>query len=257
MVGKDVVGDYIIDHCRREGIDHAGVRQREGIDTSINVGLVSADGERTFVTNRNGSLWMMTGDDIDLSLVGRARLLSFASLFNSPRIRDDDLVRIFKAAKGAGMTIAADMIKPRLGETFDDITGALSRVDYFFPNCDEARMMTGEQDVSRVADRILGYGVKNVVIKVGKRGAYIKGQDGPGMTVPAMRGITAVDTIGAGDNFASGFIVGVLEGKSLRECGEWGNVAASLAITSAGATTGVRSRALFDRQLAEYHRQFA
>ena len=155
MVGKDVVGDYIIDHCRREGIDHAGVRQREGIDTSINVGLVSADGERTFVTNRNGSLWMMTGDDIDLSLVGRARLLSFASLFNSPRIRDDDLVRIFKAAKGAGMTIAADMIKPRLGETFDDITGALSRVDYFFPNCDEARMMTGEQDVSRVADRIL------------------------------------------------------------------------------------------------------
>ena len=257
MVGKDVVGDYIIDHCRREGIDHAGVRQREGIDTSINVGLVSADGERTFVTNRNGSLWMMTGDDIDLSLVGRARLLSFASLFNSPRIRDDDLVRIFKAAKGAGMTIAADMIKPRLGETFDDITGALSRVDYFFPNCDEARMMTGEQDVSRVADRILGYGVKNVVIKVGKRGAYIKGQDGPGMTVPAMRGITAVDTIGAGDNFASGFIVGVLEGKSLRECGEWGNVAASLAITSAGATRGVRSRALFDRQLAEYHRQFA
>ncbi len=257
MVGKDVVGEYILSHCRKEGIDTEGIRQRDGIDTSINVGLVTADGERTFVTNRNGSLWKMDADDVDLALIPRGRLLSLASFFNNPRLDNEALVKIFKAAKAAGMTITADMIKPRLGETFDDIAEALSYVDYFFPNCDEARLMTGEDDIERVADKILGYGVKHVVIKIGKRGVFIKSQDGSKLIVPAMKGIRAVDTIGAGDNFASGFITGLLEGRTLAECGAYGNVAASLAITSIGATTGVKNRDLFDRQLALYREQHA
>lgn len=257
MVGQDIMGNFILDHCRREGIDTAGVRQRAGVDTSINIGLVTADGERTFVTNRNGSLWKMSIDDMDLSLVGRARVLSLASFFNNPRLDNAALVKIFQVARAAGMTIAADMIKPRLGETFDDIAEALSYVDYFFPNCDEARLMTGEEDIERVADRILAYGVRHVVIKIGKSGVFIKAHRGTAMTVPAMKGITALDTIGAGDNFASGFITGLLEGKPLAACGAYGNVAASLAITSIGATTGVKSRESFDRQLEAYRRQQA
>lgn len=133
MVGKDVVGDFILDHCRKEGIDTQGMKLREGVNTSINVGLVTADGERTFVTNRNGSLWKMGIEDVDLGLIARGRLLSLASFFNNPRLNNDALVRIFKVAKSAGMVITADMIKPRLDETFDDIAEALSYVDYFFP----------------------------------------------------------------------------------------------------------------------------
>ncbi len=257
MVGQDVVGTFILDHCRREGIDAAGICRRAGVDTSINVGLVTADGERTFVTNRNGSLWKMSIDDVDLSLVGRAQVLSLASFFNNPCLDNAALVKIFQVAKAGGMTIVADMIKPRLGETFDDIAEALSFVDYFFPNRDEACLMTGEEDIERVADRILAYGVKHVVIKIGRSGVFIKAQGGTAMTIPAMRGVTALDTTGAGDNFASGFITGLLERRTLAECGAYGNVAASLAITSIGATTGVRGRESFDRQLEAYRRQQA
>lgn len=49
-------------------------------------------------------------------------------------------------------------------------------------------------------------------MKIGKRGCYIRNKDGA-MIVPACKGVTAIDTIGAGDNFASGFITGLLEGK--------------------------------------------
>ena len=255
LVGNDAVGDYIVKHCEREGIDHAGVRRQDGIDTSINVALVTADGERTFVTNRNGSLWKLCGDDVDLSLIPRGRILSMASFFNSPRLDNDAIVKIFKVAKDAGMTIVADMIKPRLGETFDDIAEALSYVDYFFPNVDEAETMTGAPTVEGVARKILSYGVKHVIIKIGRKGAFIDGVDCDAMVVPAMQGITALDTTGAGDNFASGFITGLLEGKSVRECGEYGNVAASIAIQSIGATTGITSRAVFDERLAAYRAQ--
>ena len=76
------------------------------------------------------------------------------------------------------------------------------------------------------------------------------------MIVPAMKGIKAIDTIGAGDNFASGFISGLLEGKTLKECGEYGNVTASIAIQSIGATTGVRNRLVFEQRMREYRQQY-
>ena len=218
MVGKDAVGNFIIEHCEKNGIDYSGIKAREGIDTSINVGLVTADGERTFVTNRNGSLWKMTIDDVDLSRLKEARLLSLASIFNNPLLDCWALVKIFQEAKAQDMIICADMIKARLGETLDDIKEALGYVDYFFPNYDEACLMTEETELEKIADRFLDCGIQHVVIKTGKKGCYVKSQDGSVLEVPAMKGITAIDTIGAGDNFASGFITAILEGKSLKEC---------------------------------------
>ncbi len=255
MVGKDAVGNFIIEHCEKNGIDYSGVRRKEGIDTSINVGLVTQDGERTFVTNRNGSLWKMTIDDIDLDRIPDAKILSLASIFNNPLLDCKALVKIFKVAKENNMIICADMIKARLGETLDDIKEALSYVDYFFPNYDEACAMTGRTELEDVADVFMGCGIGHVIIKTGKKGCYIKSQDGSVLEVPAMKGITAIDTIGAGDNFASGFITAVLEGKSLKECAEFANVTASISVQSIGATTGVQSREQVEERLEEYYAQ--
>lgn len=153
------------------------------------------------------------------------------------------------------MIICADMIKARLGETLEDIREALGYVDYFFPNYDEACLMTEETELDKVADKFLGCGIQHVVIKTGKKGCYIKSQDGSVLEVPAMKGITAIDTIGAGDNFASGFITAILEGKSLKECAEFANVTASISVQSIGATTGVQRREQVDERLIEYYKQ--
>ena len=155
MVGHDAVGNFILEHCEKNGINTEGMKVRDGIDTSINIGLVTADGERTFVSNRNGSLWKESIEDIDIEKTTRARVLSYGSFFNNPRLDNRALVEIFDKAKEAGMVICADMIKPRLGETLDDVAEALSYVDYFFPNNDEARLMTGEQEIPKVAEKIL------------------------------------------------------------------------------------------------------
>lgn len=255
MVGKDAVGNFILEHCEKNGINSSAIRVKEGVDTSINVGLVTADGERTFVTNRNGSLWKMTIEDVALSRFAEARLLSLASIFNNPLLDCKALVQIFKEAKKQNMIICADMIKARLGETLDDIREALDYVDYFFPNYEEACTMTAETELEKVADKFLKCGIKHVVIKTGKKGCYIKSQDQSILEVPAVQGITAIDTIGAGDNFASGFISAILEGKNLKECAEFANVTASISVQSLGATTGVRSRRQVEERLEQYHRQ--
>ncbi len=256
LIGKDAVGNYILEHCTNNSIDIASMKIRDGIDTSINVGLVTADGERTFVTNRNGSLWKMAIDDIDLDYLSNAKFLSFASIFNNPRLDNQAMIKIFKRAKKNGMTICADMIKPRLGESFDDISEALSYVDYFFPNQEEACLMTGETEIPKVAEKILSYGVKNVIIKTRMEGCYIRNKN-EALVVPIFQGVKAIDTIGAGDNFASGFIAALVEGKSLRECGEYANVTASIAIQSIGATTGVKNRKMVDDRMVEYHKLYS
>ncbi len=254
-VGDDAAGQFILRSCEKDNIDVEGVTIDPKINTSMNIGLVTADGERTFITNRNGSLWKENIEHVNFDLLPQAKILSLASIFNCPLLDGKALVTIFKAAKEAGMTITADMIMPRLGETLGDITEALSYVDYFFPNFDEACLLTGETEEEKVADKLYNCGVKNVVMKIGKRGCYIRNKDGA-MIVPAVQGITAIDTIGAGDNFASGFISAILEGKSLKNCGVQANCTAAISVQHSGATSGVQNRQMLDDMLATYHSQY-
>ena len=221
----------------------------------MNIGLVTDEGERTFVTNRNGSLWKENIEHVDFEKMKQAKILSLASIFNCPLLDGKTLVKIFKEAKAAGMTITADMIKPRLGETLDDIREALSYVDYFFPNFDEACLMTGETEESKVADKLFECGVKNVIMKIGKRGCYIRNAAGA-MIVPACKGVTAIDTIGAGDNFASGFISALLQCKDIRDCGIYANCTAAISVQYVGATTGVRNKEMVEEMLEKYKKDY-
>lgn len=154
-IGDDAAGQFILRSCEKDNIDVEGIKIDPTIDTSMNIGLVTDDGERTFVTNRNGSLWKENIEHVDFEKMKQAKILSLASIFNCPLLDGKTLVKIFKEAKAAGMTITADMIKPRLGETLDDIREALSYVDYFFPNFDEACLMTGETEESKVGTSFL------------------------------------------------------------------------------------------------------
>lgn len=255
-IGDDAAGHFILNSCEKDHIDTEGICIDKNIDTSMNVGLVTGDGERTFVTNRNGSLWKTCMDHVDLEKMKQAKILSLASIFNNPLLDGKTLVAIFKEAKKEGMTICADMIKPRLNETLDDIREALSYVDYFFPNIDEACLMTGKDNVEDVAEVLFGCGVKNVVVKIGKRGCYIRNAQGS-MIVPAAKGITAIDTIGAGDNFASGFISAILQGKDVRECGIYANCTAAVSVQYVGATTGVKNKEMVEEMLAKYRSDYS
>lgn len=254
-IGVDVAGAFVLDHCKRTGIDTKYIKQDPSIDTSINVGLVAEDGERTFITNRQGSLWKFKYDDLDMRALKSAKILSFASIFNNPLFDNKALVSVFSKAKEEGMIICADMVAPRLKEKLSDITEALSYVDYFFPNFEEASEMTGEIREEIVADKLYSCGVKNVIMKIGKRGCRIRNDKGS-FIIPACKGVTAIDTIGAGDNFASGFITALLEGNDIKECAIYANCTAAVSVQYVGATGGVKDRAVVDEMLEKYHKDY-
>ena len=219
--------------------------------TSINVGLIREDGERTFINNKSGSIWTFCPEDVERESVSRGRILSFASIFNNPLLDESLMIPLFERAREKGMLICADIVGCKRGERLEDIQRALSYVDYFFPNYAEAAAITGKKDLEEIAGTLLDCGVRNVIIKIGKRGCFIKNQE-EAFIVPAFADTQCLDTTGAGDNFASGFICGLLEGKGLKECAAFANCTASLSVESVGATTGVRNREQVEARYQEY-----
>lgn len=250
-IGNDQTAQIILAHCRENNIDTGHIKLDDDKSTAINVGLIWEDGERTFINNKSGSLWTFSPRDIDLDSVSEGKILSFASIFNSPELDEKFLVTLFEHARENNMLICADIVAAKNGETLRDISKALEYIDYFFPNYDEARALTGKDAPEDIAGNLVKLGVKNVILKIGKDGCLVKNSREE-FIVPAYSGARCVDTTGAGDNFASGFISGLLEGKTLRECAIMANCAASLAIESIGATQGLLTRKVFNERLKNY-----
>ncbi|XNM47302.1 carbohydrate kinase family protein [Escherichia coli] len=114
-IGKDAAGQ-VISTIAAKRILYSKPKQDVSIDTSINVGLVTEDGERTFVTTVTAVCGNREIDDVDFARFSQAKLLSLASIFNSPLLDGKALTEIFTQAKTRQMIICAETIKPRSNE---------------------------------------------------------------------------------------------------------------------------------------------
>ena len=238
-LGEDGVADFILGHCAREGVKVHAARDGQ-MDTGINAVLVGPDGERSFITNKNGSLRRLSLPDVlpvfETGDFEKAKVVCLASMFVSPQLNARDMETLLDRAKRAGKIVCADTTKPKNGETVKDVSGALKCLDYFIPNLDEARMLTGKNDPDEIADVLLDAGVGCAVVKLGGKGCLVKTRM-QRLHVPAYPKAVCVDTTGAGDNFAAAFIAGLLEGKNPAECAAQANAAASFCVEALGATT--------------------
>ncbi len=246
VIGRDAPGDFVLRTMAEAGVDTGSVSRRAGLDTGINVVLVDEGGERRFITNRSGSLRQLALSDIlpalDSPALRDARVACLASLFVSPRLTLRDTAVLFDALKARGLTLCADTTRRKNGETLKEVGPLLSRLDYFFPNLEEAALLTGTDDPDAVTEALIGCGIKHVALKLGGRGCLLKSREERHL-IPAVPGVRCVDTTGAGDTFAAGFIAALLEGRSFADCGRFANAAASLCVQSVGATGGRWTRA--------------
>lgn len=234
VTGSDRAGQFVRNYCRDMGIELPEDCVRETVPTGINIVLIDKSGERHFLTNPKGTLRSLTLEDIHMPFCEEAQIVCFASIFVFPEIGVKELEQIFRQAKSQGKLVCADMTKRKNNETVEEMAPALKYVDYLFPNAEEAMLLTGRDTVEEAAESLWKTGVKHVVVKCGRNGCYIR-SDGMSGRIPAVSGVECVDTTGAGDSFAAGFIYALSEGKSLKECAEFANVCGAKAVQSVGA----------------------
>ena len=191
--------------------------------------LVTADGERTFATCL-GAAAEMCADDIKPELFDGWDIFYVEGyLVANPTM----LRKAVETAKAQGMTIAIDLASYNVVEESRDFLMELinNYVDIVFANEHEALALTGmepENALHFIAERS-----DIAVVKIGAKGAYIQ-RGNEIVTIPPMKA-DVVDTTGAGDMWAAGFLAGLVKGENLQKCGMMGAIVAKNIIEVVGA----------------------
>ena len=248
-VGQDKAGLKILDFINNNNIDSAKVSVDPLVETSINLVLIDEIGERFFLSNPQGSQRQLSKEDIICHLASSGKIISLASMFISPLLNIQAMTELFRAIKSyPDKILSVDLVQEKNGLTLNDLSPLLPYVDYMMPNQDEVAALTGSNDVYENARMLLDYGCKCAIIKCGKSGSLIKSKEIE-CVIPAYTTGHCIDTTGAGDNFAAGFLWALSEQWSIPDCGCFASAVASCAVEHVGATEG-------DLSLNEVFRRF-
>ena len=115
------------------------------------------------------------------------------------------------------------------------------RCDTVLPGIGEGKILTGYEHERDIADFYLSKGVKNVVIKMGPQGAYVKTQTEE-KYVDGYKVKKVIDTVGAGDWFAVGVLSGLLEKEPIENCVDRGNAIGAIQVMHTSDNEGLPTR---------------
>ena len=234
-VGADPFGDFVLGLLDERGVERGGVSRDPGVATSATVVLVDSSGERTFlhVPGANGRVRL---EELDEDVLFSGRVLHLAGALVMPELDGEPAATVLERAKARGLTTSLDTVWDATGR-WERILPILPFVDLFVPSLAEATAISGEKELAAAAAWLRGRGVGTVALKLGADGCYVAGAGFEGcVAAPA---VEAVDSTGAGDAFAAGFLYGHLAGWPLERTAAFANAAGALATTAVGATEGL------------------
>ncbi len=201
-VGDDPAGAAIVAEFDALGVNH-GDLVIPGETSGVVVVLVDSSGERTMFPDKGANSRLTVTDLPDLGSFQAVYISGYALL--NPLARDGVLAMIEKI-KADGLPIYFDPASVGAMKDVADkeLHNWFSIMDVLFLNEEESIYLTGSVDIERALDYLLDFS-QVVVIKRGSAGAIAKARGFDSISLPAVAA-TVVDTTGAGDSFAAGFI---------------------------------------------------
>ena len=235
LVGQDTFGAMLIQDLEHHGVDISGLRTAAG-PTAVAIIIIDSAGERTFLSFRGvGASAPYGPPPASLLQAGDCLHISGYS-FQTPYSRDTALCLI-AAAQEVGARISVDPSFHFARQVMTEFRYLLDGIDFFTPNQEEAFQITGIQEPTDAAERLRSLGIGTVLLKLGREGCLIATQLGiehiPAYSVPRV-----IDTTGAGDAFAGGFLAATLKDCRLEEATCVGHAAAALVVAKVGGHAG-------------------
>jgi len=228
-VGDDEFGRFMLRELAQRGIDTSSVVIDPHIPTGLSV-ILSRLADRAILTHL-GSIAALRFDEIDLSLLSRARHLHLGSYYLLDALRPD-VPRLFDQAKVRGLTISIDTNYDPTEQWAGGLRETLQRVDVFLPNETELLAITREDSIEAGLDRLAE--IPTVAVKLGARGAVAR--RGSQIVYADSIPVKVVDTTGAGDSFDAGFVYAYLAGQDFAQALHFACACGSLSTRAAGGT---------------------
>ena len=226
FVGKDEIGKFF-----EESMNSVGVKPLlSHSDTASGTArtIISADGERTFATNLGASL------ELNESVITPELFKDWDYCYIEGYLIANKAVftKTIATAKECGCKVVLDLASYNVvEENREFLNELLPQIDIIFANEEEAKALTqmsAEESLHHIANN-----VEIAVVKVGKNGSLIK-RSNETATISCNK-VDVVDTTGAGDMYAAGFLYGLIKGYDLERCGNIGNHLAESIIQVIGA----------------------
>jgi adenosine kinase len=238
FIGKvkdDDLGRTFAHDIRAAGAAYTTPPAADGPSTARCYVLVTPDGERTMNTYL-GAAQDLHPADIDADLVAASAVLYLEGYLWDPKNAKDAFIKAAKIAHGAERTVALSLSDAfcvdRWRAEFLDLMRS-GTVDLIFANEAELRSLYQSSDFD-TAVAALRADVSAAVVTRSEKGCIVVGPEGT-EAVPAFPIGRVVDTTGAGDLFAAGFLSGLARGADDRTCGRLGALAAAEVIGHLGA----------------------
>ena len=251
-LGNDMAGDMIASKLAGYGVDTSRIVRSDEHPTPVTTIFMEPDGNRRSITN--GSHRYNFHPEQYAERFADAKAVVLGSLFRAPFNDPDVINAVVREAKANGQLVFADTKLPNFRKlTLDEIADSLPLIDYISPNEDEAAWCTGMSGPEAMADVLLEYGVRNVIIKLGGRGCFFKNRE-ESVYLPACR-VDVTDATGAGDNFLAGFITEIIRGKSNREALAFANACGAICATAVGSGAALKDREQVERLLEEQQKR--
>jgi sugar/nucleoside kinase (ribokinase family) len=231
-LGSDTWTKPLLQDFRKFNVNTRHLKKSAG-KTGTCVGVVDAAGERRFHSYRG----VNESDPPDLPPQSFWKSHHFLHLsgysFQQPNSRQTAW-SLLHEAKRSGLAVSLDpshLFSKQKDREMDDL---LARLDFIFPNLDEAINLSGEQDPIKAARVLRVRGVKVVLVTLGSEGCLLSTHDGE-QFVNMNPFDEVVDTTGAGDAFCGGFLTGWLHGLDLLQASKLGCASAAHIVTRMGA----------------------
>lgn len=230
-VGNDALGQAYVAGLAGAGVDTARFKIAADSPSGSCLCLVTPDAERTMRTCLGASATLAPHEITVDDFAGCSHVYVEGYLaFNMPVLR-----QVFQVARQAGCRVALDLASPEVASIFREaLEEALADdVEIVFANEAEAQAFTGESDPEK-ALAALSRRCPVAAVKLGARGSLIM-MSGRRTEVPPRLVDQAVDTTGAGDLWAAGFLFGHLNGWPLEKAGTLASATSAAVVRQVGA----------------------
>lgn len=207
VFGRDAVADHVIRTLDELAVDHSRCRQYDGENGYAKVRLV--DGDREFIMSNKGGIVNEHPLELNEEDISYIKTFQLVHTSNNGHF-DSQLARV----KAAGLPISYDF-SGRWNQSYY-MEEVAPFVDYGFASCGNAP----EEEIAELCRTLVSKGCRLVVATRGSRGSLI--YDGEKFYAQAPKLVDAIDTLGAGDSFATAFLLSMLETGDIRTAMEAG-----------------------------------
>ncbi len=241
--GEDSWGHFYISDLKSKAIEP--VFHHGSNPTGRAMAFVTPDGERTFGTYLGAAI------ELGPEFLTHGMFSGWDVFYiEGYLVQNHDLINSALAhARQAGCLVSLDLASYNVVEDHLDFlkTEVAEYVDILFANQEEAKAFTGKEPEAAVEE--LASTCRIAIVKAGKDGAWVMS----GTEKHHVPGLVAncIDTTGAGDLFAAGFLYGHTKGYSLKRCGELGNLLAAAVIEVTGPKISMQQWEIIRKTLGE------